>query len=764
MTLTCGEIAVFNFFRKSQILALLLVLFAWFIGLYNLGDTRLGADELKTIQVVKDQAPLTALTHYYSYNHIPYAFLLTVVYQFTNKLFMLRLVGVTFGLLAVTMTYRLVKSLTQDRLPDGSLIPSSGKYLLADWLAFSTALLLTVTPIFARYYREMRGYSITVFLGLVIFFSLWQLVNRQGNRWAYWIAFVLAAVGCVYTHFFTLFALAAATLLVLGESATRHYRVVGSWSKVWPRLLGDNFLRSFFLSLVVIAALLAGLLGPLVAQILAVPNKEELSAPEFGPVAPSWQFIQSLLDIARSFSPLGNEQPAAYSFLALALLGSGWGLSQRPWRRSTLWLLTWAITPFAVNLITLNFVAAAQIRYYLLTLPAYLLLGLFGLLMVAEAAMKLMEQRRSLYLGSALAGLSLLIIVPATIQLMSNLYRLGVDQAWTSVAAYLRTEVWPDDIVLCEVFELTGGDEGKCRWHLNEFAPLTPMNSTPYLYEVASYRTLERLAPVLQKSGRIWFVLYFRQPPSDKTLTLASSPGFAVSQIGRTWVIRVEAGSNRFDNLIACGEWLLEHLPDEDHQFRYRLDLAQLYALTGDQEAVNRHLQQAFQLQQQSNEAERLPELRTVAALVRFYAPANPVPQQPLAINFDNYLKLVGYSLEPASLSSHQTAPVRLSLYWQVMTRPERDYTVFVHLTNASGQVVTHLDFQPFDAIYPTSFWPAGAELREARQFALPGDLPPGEYTLVIGLYLPNDLSRLRILDDASGQNAVSLGRLLIEG
>lgn len=754
---------MFNSFRPAQSLALLLILFAWFVGLYNLGDMRLGADELKTIGVVKDQAPLAALTNYYSYNHIPYAFLLTLVYQFTSKLFMLRLVGVIFGLLAVAMTYRLVRTLTRGAW---TLLPGD-KFPLPNWLALSTTLLLVVTPMFARYYREMRGYSITVFLGLLMLFSLWQLVQGQGKQRGYWVSFVLAAVGCVYTHFFTIFALVAAALLVLGESVVKYHRTASNWKTVGFRPGGDPFLRAFALSLFVIGLLLAGLLGPLAPQILAVPNKEELSAPEFGPFALTWPFAQGLLDIAGAFSPLGDERPAAYSFFALVLLGSVWGLNHRAWRRSTFWLLTWTITPFAVNLITLNFVPAAQIRYYLLTLPTYLLLGLFGLVALIEGTMSLSKrwQHRPTpkFFRAGFALTLLIIIITAGGQLIGNLYHLGVDQAWTSVAAYLRTGVRPGDLVLCEVFELTGSDEGKCRWHLNEFAPLTPTQSAPYFSEIANYRGAEKLSPILQKPGQVWFVLYFRQPPSDKTPTFVSTPGFTATPIGRTWVIRVEAGPTLLQNLIACGEWLLDHLADEDHQFRYRLDLAQLYALAGDQETANHHLKQAFQLQQQANDSTWLPELRTVAALVRFYAPAGPSPEHPLAVNFDNRLQLAGYSLEPATLASGQPTPAHLSLYWQVLAPLEGDYSVFVHLTNTKGQVVSQMDFQPFDAIYPTSYWPVGAELREARQFTLPGDLPPGEYTLLIGLYLPKELSRLRILNDASGQNAVSLGRLLIE-
>jgi hypothetical protein len=521
---------------------------------------------------------------------------------------------------------------------------------------------------------------------------------------------------------------------------------------------------------ITIGILLALIIAPLAQQIIAVPSTEELSAPEFGPFAPTLDFVRYFVESLSTFNPFGDDQILGKLFFGVVILGCVRGLWRSESRRSTLWLAAWWLLPFLTNLITLNFVPAAQVRYYLFTLPAYLQLGLYGLMALIEACFLLLRwtplrsalQRPGLTIG--LPFLVLALAIPRLTEVTQGLTRLANDQAWTRVAAYLRTEVRPGDIVLCEVYELTGGDEDKCRWQLNEFEGLTQTSPVLYFNALAGYRQAEQQRELLQQPGRAWFVLYFRQPPGEKEITFEESSGLTAKKFGRTWVLQVDSADTLLKNIIACGEWLLRTLPDDDHQFRYNLDLAQLYALAGEQETANQHVEQAFQIQQTSNEPARLPELRTVAAMVRFYAPARPAPQHALEVNFDNRLKLRGYSLEPELFSPGAETQASLSLYWQVLAPLEKDYSVFVHLRDAGGKVVGHLDFQPYDAIYPTFYWPVGAELREARPLALPQELPPGHYTLVIGLYLPDDLSRLRIVEDTGGENAVTLGTLTIQG
>jgi hypothetical protein len=129
-----------------------------------------------------------------------------------------------------------------------------------------------------------------------------------------------------------------------------------------------------------------------------------------------------------------------------------------------------------------------------------------------------------------------------------------------------------------------------------------------------------------------------------------------------------------------------------------------------------------------------------------------------LDANFGEQLRLTGYAL-----STDQPEPgddVILNLYWQAI-RPERNYTVFVHVVGADGQGLTQVDGQPFLGLYSmVTHWPRDRSVTDTRRLSLPADTPPGRYRLEVGLYDADDpdAEPLPVLD-AEGNE---MGRSLI--
>lgn len=732
--------------NEHNILMMLVALFALFVGLYHLGDARISHDELKTLRLVKDHAAFEVLTNFYSFSHVFFSFLLDIVHQLTGKFYLMRWVPVLFGVLAVAMAFRL------------------GKTLLEGRVALVAAFLLVITPIFIQYLREMRGYSATVFFGMAALFSLWQGIATGQKR--YWVGLVVASVLGVYTHLYFTLALVSITLIIAGEE------LIARRTRPPQRAM----LKPAIVSLGAIGFILIILYAPIVRQIVAVPEEQALRDPVFGPFVPTWDFLQSFVAIFRFFSPVEIFERRPDVFLGLVLVGCLGGLSRQASRRATIWLASWWLAPFWANLLVMAIArgSSAQVRFHLHTLPAYLLLGALGLFTLLDYPAGLIQkirpapqirasQRLATY--TVAATLIVALAVPETVRSLDE----KTDEAWTAVAAYLRSEVSRGDIVLCEAFELhggRGGNDGSCGWQLSDIDKLiTPPLPNQSLDSVANFRGSEGLQKVLQQPGRVWFVIYFKGPPAYSQQVMDEKSNLAIKQFRSTWVVRVDSGQSLLENLINTGHWLLTYIPDEKHQFRYNLDLAQLYALAGDMGAANLYLEQAFHIQQASSDPDWAPEiakLREVTAVVRFYAPVEPTPQHVVDVNFGNRLKLHGYSVEPDRLV--QPAEVKLSFYWQTIGPLEKDYFVLVHLLDDAGNTVGYFDFQPFDAILPTSQWPVGIELREARRFSIPQELPPGDYTFVIGLYLPNSMGRLGVVNDASGENVVRLGTITIEG
>ena len=113
-----------------------------------------------------------------------------------------------------------------------------------------------------------------------------------------------------------------------------------------------------------------------------------------------------------------------------------------------------------------------------------------------------------------------------------------------------------------------------------------------------------------------------------------------------------------------------------------------------------------------------------------------------------------------------QADPDRLTveLVWQAQGVPAADAKVFVHLLDSAGAIVAQSDALPTGNAH-ASAWVAGEVIVDAHVLPLPAELPPGEYTLVAGMYDPLTGQRLmaigpdgqRFADDAAQLTTVFL-------
>jgi hypothetical protein len=123
-------------------------------------------------------------------------------------------------------------------------------------------------------------------------------------------------------------------------------------------------------------------------------------------------------------------------------------------------------------------------------------------------------------------------------------------------------------------------------------------------------------------------------------------------------------------------------------------------------------------------------------------------------------IRLLGHTL-PSTLRAGQA--IAVTTLWQTLAPVSGDYTIFLHLRNSANQTVAQLDFRPFDGAYPTSHWLPGSTIEETRLWTLPADVPPGLYSLRLGLYQVQTLARLPLLEDTDGENAVTLSQVWLE-
>jgi 4-amino-4-deoxy-L-arabinose transferase-like glycosyltransferase len=103
-----------------------------------------------------------------------------------------------------------------------------------------------------------------------------------------------------------------------------------------------------------------------------------------------------------------------------------------------------------------------------------------------------------------------------------------------------------------------------------------------------------------------------------------------------------------------------------------------------------------------------------------------------------------------------------VTLFWETLAPIDVDYTVFLHVRDEQGKTLAQRDNQPLDGLYPTSQWQPGESVTQPLDVKLPRGLPPGSYSLHVGLYRLDTMARLPLEDDPSGENAYVLDETIM--
>lgn len=125
----------------------------------------------------------------------------------------------------------------------------------------------------------------------------------------------------------------------------------------------------------------------------------------------------------------------------------------------------------------------------------------------------------------------------------------------------------------------------------------------------------------------------------------------------------------------------------------------------------------------------------------RVGAELNPID---LPVDFGGILAFKGQTREPEQVQPG--GRLQLVLFWELLQRPERQYTFFAHLLDRESRVVAGYDANT----YATMYWPenGGELLLNYFPLSIPSDLAAGEYQLEVGVYHQPSGERLPILQD----------------
>jgi hypothetical protein len=150
-------------------------------------------------------------------------------------------------------------------------------------------------------------------------------------------------------------------------------------------------------------------------------------------------------------------------------------------------------------------------------------------------------------------------------------------------------------------------------------------------------------------------------------------------------------------------------------------------------------------------------------------------PSIPLEATFGDDIKLRGYSLDLFSGKVRPGGTLPITLYWEAVLKPRHNYSMFLHLCKDCDQPpIAVQDFPPLDGYDPaglTTTWEVGDPVHDERSLSLPKNLPPGSYTLLLGIR-PTDSdpaqldTRLPVVSDHGqvlGGSRLVLGQVTVE-
>lgn len=152
------------------------------------------------------------------------------------------------------------------------------------------------------------------------------------------------------------------------------------------------------------------------------------------------------------------------------------------------------------------------------------------------------------------------------------------------------------------------------------------------------------------------------------------------------------------------------------------------------------------------------PQISTAAPwLSAPAAPPTPLFTLTPPAGADGELNLLDITFDQESYAAGDTAVIALS--WHTAVGTDAYPTLFLHLLDEAGNLLTQLDAPAGPVGYPTAVWPPEQIVQDNRALALPHNLPAGEYRLAVGLYNVADGSRWPV-QNAQGERLAD-GRLL---
>jgi len=321
------------------LIAAAILLLAFGLRVWNLGDASLWVDEIYTYLRANGSVVHTLRTTLETGNHTPLYFVSTHLFPITHEL-TLRYSAALTGVIGAAVAISVIRKLCFNRNA-------------ALWMG----LLVAVNPYAILLARMARPYALLLLLSFIVSYVFLRLITTEPT-WGLWVLFIVVSAAAYMTHYFGL-------MLPLAQYATLPFVLKKKSGLLWRWLS---------------AQILAGL--PLLLWLLTLLAHTDIEP------GIAWIPHPTPRDIAITLENLTvgyNGIPAWYTLLGLVIVGIGLiagtyrAIQNRQKSIVGLYGIWLSFAPLVTVLAVSRFVALYVDRYFVVVLPGILLLIVSGL-------------------------------------------------------------------------------------------------------------------------------------------------------------------------------------------------------------------------------------------------------------------------------------------------------------------------------------------------------------------------------------------------
>lgn len=125
---------------------------------------------------------------------------------------------------------------------------------------------------------------------------------------------------------------------------------------------------------------------------------------------------------------------------------------------------------------------------------------------------------------------------------------------------------------------------------------------------------------------------------------------------------------------------------------------------------------------------------------------------------YENKIAFLGYNIDTEEIEKGKS--FKITYFWKSLAETNISDTIFVHFVDENGKIAFQQDHEPAYGIYPTSMWKPGDVITEEYEVNVPESIPPGNYSIKVGLYDRKTKKRLHL---SATSDSTIIGSIIIK-